>query len=81
MYACIPEIGRPFFEGVCAPSDTTAYFCDSPPLAVDSRIDQRSHAVVLSRSVFTQDEGYRLPRRPLPRIPVNTSKTKLWARV
>jgi hypothetical protein len=31
MYACIPEIGRGFFEGVCAPSNVTAYFGDPPP--------------------------------------------------
>jgi hypothetical protein len=37
MYACIPEIGRGFFEGVCAPCETTAHFSD-PPSPLDSRI-------------------------------------------
>ena len=31
MYACIHEIGRGFFEGVCTPSTTTANFGDPPP--------------------------------------------------
>ena len=31
MYACILEIGRGFFEGVCAPSNATAYLRDPPP--------------------------------------------------
>jgi len=31
MYAYIPEIGGGFFEGVCAPSNATANFCDPPP--------------------------------------------------
>jgi hypothetical protein len=30
MYACIPDIGRGFFEGVCAPSNATAHFRDPP---------------------------------------------------
>jgi len=31
MYACIPEIGRGFFEGVCPPSNTAAHLRDPPP--------------------------------------------------
>jgi hypothetical protein len=31
MYACILEIGRGFFEGVCTPSDATAQLRDPPP--------------------------------------------------
>jgi len=31
MYACIPENGGGFFEGVCAPSNATANFRDPPP--------------------------------------------------
>src|SRR5215210_3884926 len=31
MYACIPEIGRGFFKGVCAPSNATVDFHDPPP--------------------------------------------------
>jgi hypothetical protein len=31
MYACIPEIGSGFFEGVCPPTNVTANFCDPPP--------------------------------------------------
>ena len=31
MYACMPEIGRGFFEGVCAPCKTTVNFRDPPP--------------------------------------------------
>ena len=30
MYACNHENERGFFAGVCAPSDTTAYFRDPP---------------------------------------------------
>jgi hypothetical protein len=30
MYACIPENGGGFFEGVCTPSNATANFCDPP---------------------------------------------------
>jgi hypothetical protein len=38
MYACILEIRRGFFEGVCIPSDATANSRDPlPPL--DTRID------------------------------------------
>jgi hypothetical protein len=32
MYACIPEDGGGFFEGVCTPSDATAHLCDPPPI-------------------------------------------------
>jgi len=31
MYACIPENGYGFFEGVCTPSDANAHSCDPPP--------------------------------------------------
>ena|SRR5215211_1815936 len=31
MYACVHEIGRRFFEGVCAPSNATTHSCDPPP--------------------------------------------------
>jgi hypothetical protein len=31
MYACVPENGGGFFEGVCAPNNATAYFLDLPP--------------------------------------------------
>jgi hypothetical protein len=31
MYACILEIGGGFFEGVCAPTNAAANFCDPPP--------------------------------------------------
>jgi len=31
MYACILEIGRRFFEGVCPPSNATAHSYDPPP--------------------------------------------------
>ena len=30
MYACIPEIGGGYFEGVCAPSHVTANSYDPP---------------------------------------------------
>jgi hypothetical protein len=36
MYACIPEIGRGFLEGVCTPSNTTAYLREPPPPPLDS---------------------------------------------
>ena len=38
MYACACETWRRFFEGICAPSNTTAHLHDLPPLLVDSRI-------------------------------------------
>jgi hypothetical protein len=44
MYACIPEIGGGFFEGVCAPSNATAYLND-PPLPLDSGIDSGRRAL------------------------------------
>ena len=31
MYACIHETRRGFFEGVCAPSNATAYLRDPLP--------------------------------------------------
>jgi len=31
MYACVLEIGRGFFEGVCTPCHVTAYFYAPPP--------------------------------------------------
>jgi hypothetical protein len=31
MYACILEIRRGFFEGVCTPSNATAHSYDPPP--------------------------------------------------
>src|SRR5215204_46884 len=31
MYACVPENGCGFFEGVCTPSNATAHSCDPPP--------------------------------------------------
>jgi hypothetical protein len=32
MYACIPDFGGGFFEGLCTPSNATAHSCDpSPP--------------------------------------------------
>src|SRR5215210_2565683 len=36
MYACVLEIGRGFFEGVCASSTMTVYLCDPPPPPLDS---------------------------------------------
>jgi hypothetical protein len=30
MYACIPESGGGFFEGVCTPSNATAHSYDPP---------------------------------------------------
>jgi hypothetical protein len=38
MYAYISENGGGFFEGVCTPSNATAYLHD-PPLPLDSGID------------------------------------------
>jgi hypothetical protein len=36
MYACIPEIERGFFEGVCTLSNATANFRDPPLPPLDS---------------------------------------------
>ena len=33
MYACVPEIGGGFFEGVCPASSAAAHLCDPPPTA------------------------------------------------
>src|SRR5829696_140961 len=38
MHACNCETERGFFEGVCAPTNASAYFSDPPPLLHDSRI-------------------------------------------
>ena len=40
MYACIPEIERGFFEGVCAPSDATANFRDLDLLLLGDAVRQ-----------------------------------------
>ena len=48
MYACIPEIGRGFFQGVCAPNNATAYFRDPPP-PPHTRIDSWRYALALLR--------------------------------
>ena len=32
MYACVPRTERGYFEGVCPPCESTAYFGDPPPL-------------------------------------------------
>jgi hypothetical protein len=42
MYACIPEIGGGFFEGVCEPSNATAHSYD-PPLLDRELIDASLH--------------------------------------
>src|SRR5215208_4639227 len=43
MSACVLEIGRGFFEVVCAPSYATAYFCDPPhPSIRESHLRRRS---------------------------------------
>ena len=44
MYACIFETGRGFFEGVCAPSNVTAYFYDPPPPIRESTPANASHS-------------------------------------
>jgi hypothetical protein len=51
MYACVPETGRGFFEGVCTPSNATAYLHD-PPLPLDSGIDsgRRTLAAIAVRA-------------------------------
>jgi hypothetical protein len=38
MYACVPEIGGGFFEGVYAPSNATAHSCDPPPPSFQRRL-------------------------------------------
>jgi hypothetical protein len=48
MYACIPEIGGGFFEGVCRRENRPLAFRD-PPLPLDSRI--APGGVVLSEAV------------------------------
>ena len=52
MYACILESGRGFFEGVCAPSNTTAYFCDPPPTPRFANRLRRYALALLRRSGF-----------------------------
>jgi hypothetical protein len=63
MYACVPETGRGFFEGVCTPSNATAYLHD-PPLPLDSGIDsgRRTLAAISVRA-------YAGPGKRLSRIP------------
>ena len=38
MYACIPEIGCGFFEGVSTPSNATANFRNPPPPSLKRRL-------------------------------------------
>jgi hypothetical protein len=52
MYACVHEISGGFFEGVCAPSNTTAYLRDPPPLSLKRRL-------VLPCSTFSGQEFAR----------------------
>jgi hypothetical protein len=49
MYAYVLEIGRRFFEGVCAPNDATVYFRDPPP-PLDTRIDSGDTSSLYSAS-------------------------------
>jgi hypothetical protein len=52
MYACIPETGRGFFEGVCTLVDIPAQFCDPPPPSFERRFVLPSSQV--SGQVFTR---------------------------
>ena len=47
MYACILEIGGEFFEGVCAPCETTVHSSDPPLRFFES----------LVRLTFVTDDG------------------------
>ena len=50
MYACHPETGRGFFEGVCAPSNATANFCDPPHSAIQENRSPNTGAPARSGS-------------------------------
>jgi hypothetical protein len=62
MYACIPENGRGFIEGVCKLDDRSLTFRD-PPL--DSRIDSESHALATLLVRFSARLWKRLSEKPL----------------
>src|SRR5215213_1381571 len=56
MYACILEIGRGFFEEVCAPSNATAHFRDPPPPSLERRLVllcSKSLGQVFARNTIT----------------------------
>jgi hypothetical protein len=54
MYACIPEIGSGFFEGVNALSDQACIFSDPPPCPTIS---------ILTLANATRSKGERGSRR------------------
>ena len=61
MYACIPENGGGFFEGVCTPSNATAHFCDPPPTPRFANRLRRYALALLRRSGFllVANTGFR----------------------
>jgi hypothetical protein len=71
MYACIPEIGGGFFQGVRRLEDRSLTFRDPPLLPWHSRIDSGRHTLVANRTGSIQVCGYGLSRMYLPRRLVN----------
>jgi hypothetical protein len=58
MYACLPDIGDGFFDGVRAPCNATAYLRDPPP-PLDSRISTMVEPPWLPSGVRVHAESYR----------------------
>jgi hypothetical protein len=54
MYACVPEIGGGFFEGVCWLEDRPLVSRDPPPPLCHSRIDPGRCVLAAHRSGFMQ---------------------------
>src|SRR5215218_2808223 len=71
MYACIPEIGGRFFEGVYRLENRLLTFREPPPPPWHSRIDSGRHILVANRAGFMQVCGFEISRMYLPRRLVN----------
>ena len=62
MYACAPETGRGFFEGVRSPSDATAHLHDPPPPGGQATRLNNALSGLLSR--FAEEIGSIRVRAP-----------------
>jgi hypothetical protein len=65
MYACIPEIGRGFFEGVYAPSSATAHLHDPPPPPPDSPTALCKRCSKSNMGVYTRAFCFLVPHQPI----------------
>ena len=64
MYACIPEVGRGFFEGNCTPSDATALSHDPPHPVTRKDRNPVSGAPAKRRREITSKPSTYSPSKP-----------------